>query len=239
MARLNKLHLVILTAGTFLSTVIKPTAARLAQNTTAIRIWDQDLFGYSYTGCFTSDTSSSSALDEGVNVTAVGRMTPPACLHACHFSDRFLEGDRQPHRVEYMKHIQENKGNDSECAKNENQDDNKDDAFVQEYRHDRKHHDHDDDKQYQYAGLTYNSDLDVSVCMCSDGLATASENVTDAKCDTPCDGNATWSCGGPDLIVLYNLTQLDEHGNPVAAAGANGVSIGALVGAFLVTLWSL
>lgn len=227
MASLNKLHIAILTASTFLSTVIMPTAARRADNT-SIRIWDEGAFGYSYLGCFTSDPSTP-ALDEGVNVTAPGSMIPSLCLHACDSSVKFLEVDRQA-RAAYMRHIKDQK----EC---ENSNKNDKDAFIQGYHHNNNNahigdYDYDNDKKYQYAGLAYDEEQGVSVCLCSDGLATISENVPDASCDSPCDGNSTWSCGGPDLVLLYNLTQSEG----ASATAANGVSISVLVGAFLVAL---
>lgn len=254
MAQINKLPLAILTAGIFLSTVISPTTARMFGNNTAHivarddtpSVWNHTGYGYSYTGCFTSDPSTP-ALDAGVNVTAPGRMTPEACLSACQASAAFLKVARQARAESMQQHFKAFTN-----ASSKSRTDEKDGKGVFYQANPVKNgypisaYDHDNDQQYQYAGVAYDGDVDAAVCTCSDGLAAASENVPDAQCNTPCDGNLTLACGGPNLLVLYNLTQGDgpgkgpDHEGPggqPAAAVTNGVSsIGVLVGAFLLAV---
>ncbi|KAK7756704.1 hypothetical protein SLS62_001145 [Diatrype stigma] len=239
-------------AGAFLSTIISPTAAHLFENNT-VRImarddtpvvWNNTAVGYGYIGCFTSDPSIP-ALDAGVNVTAPGRMTPEACLYACKASAAFLKVARQARAESMQQHF---RSFTNSSSKGRIDDEDEKNVFYQTHPVKNGYpisaYDHDNDEQYQYAGVAYDAVLDAAVCTCSDGLAAASENVADAKCNTPCDGNLSVACGGPNLLVLYNLTQGDHgsddgshHGRPVGTAAANGVtSIGVLVSAFLLAV---
>ncbi len=261
MAWISKLHLAILTTGTLLGTIIRPSAAsspgevfpispapRQAENTT-VEVWRGERSGYNYTGCFTTGPSGS-ALDKGVNVTVEGLMSAPLCLDVCQYSASFL-GDERKLLMDHQptRHMARNSSSynntqvqaraQAECPPDNGGGDGGDS---------------DDNGVYQYAGLGYDSERNASVCVCSDGLVPASEEVPDFQCSIPCDGNGTQSCGGPNHIVLYNLTGSGDDGNHGddgrpnrpgggpgrhGAAATHGVSSGALVGAVLVALWSL
>ncbi|RYP27444.1 hypothetical protein DL767_007688 [Monosporascus sp. MG133] len=93
--------------------------------------------------------------------------------------------------------------------------------------------------QYRYAGLEWDDEKNLTLCMCSDNLSQVSEQRSDSECNRTCDGNQTWTCGGIDRISLYNLPRggySGAGGRMVDAGAMSGVSFGALLVSGLVTL---
>ncbi|RYP90610.1 hypothetical protein DL770_003277 [Monosporascus sp. CRB-9-2] len=92
--------------------------------------------------------------------------------------------------------------------------------------------------QYRYAGLEWDDEKNLTLCMCSDNLLQVSEQRNDSECNRTCDGNQTWACGGIDRISLYTLPgggYIGAGGHMVDAGAASGVSFGALLVSGLVT----
>ncbi|RYP56461.1 hypothetical protein DL771_011780 [Monosporascus sp. 5C6A] len=61
--------------------------------------------------------------------------------------------------------------------------------------------------QYRYAGLEWDDDKNLTLCMCADNLSPVSEQRSDSECNRTCDGNQTWTCGAIDRISLYTLPE--------------------------------
>ncbi|KAK5990459.1 WSC domain-containing protein [Cladobotryum mycophilum] len=58
-------------------------------------------------------------------------------------------------------------------------------------------------KGLPYAGTEY-----YTQCFCGSALATGGVKGNEADCSTPCGGNATEACGGPNRLTLYTTTQI-------------------------------
>lgn len=54
---------------------------------------------------------------------------------------------------------------------------------------------------YLYAGLEYGDE-----CWCGDGVSKAATLVDPSRCNMNCTGDATRTCGGRELLSLYNGT---------------------------------
>ncbi|KAH0499309.1 hypothetical protein TgHK011_006512 [Trichoderma gracile] len=67
---------------------------------------------------------------------------------------------------------------------------------------------------FPYAGTEY-----YTQCYCGSSLATGGVNTTATSCSTPCGGNSTEACGGPDRLTLYKTTQIT---GPQVNPGPNG-----------------
>ncbi|KAJ9157373.1 Glyoxal oxidase-like protein [Pleurostoma richardsiae] len=65
-------------------------------------------------------------------------------------------------------------------------------------------------KGYQYAGTEYYDE-----CYCGSSLATGGVLASEADCNTPCTGNASEPCGGPNRLTLYySSTPVGPKPNP-------------------------
>ncbi|RYP55021.1 hypothetical protein DL768_000337 [Monosporascus sp. mg162] len=92
--------------------------------------------------------------------------------------------------------------------------------------------------QYRYAGLEWDDEKNLTLCMCGDNLSQVSEKRNDSECNRTCDGNQTWACGGIDRISLYTLPEGGHSGvggHMVDVGAMSGVSLGALLVSGLVT----
>ncbi|TDZ74316.1 WSC domain-containing protein [Colletotrichum trifolii] len=59
------------------------------------------------------------------------------------------------------------------------------------------------DKSYTYAGTEWYGE-----CYCGSALASGGVLANEADCTTPCNGNATQPCGGPNRLSLYKTSLL-------------------------------
>ncbi|KAK5624481.1 hypothetical protein RRF57_000197 [Xylaria bambusicola] len=87
-------------------------------------------------------------------------------------------------------------------------------------------------RPYQLAGLEYSRE-----CWCGDELNSLSERLSDAACDTPCDGANTTVCGGALRLSLYNSAFVAA--NDKSGAGelsADGAWKGAVFGTVVLAL---
>ncbi|PTB46771.1 uncharacterized protein TrAFT101_003787 [Trichoderma asperellum] len=67
---------------------------------------------------------------------------------------------------------------------------------------------------FPYAGTEY-----YTQCFCGTTLATGGTNTTATDCNTPCGGNSTQACGGPDRLTLYKSSKVT---GPEVNPGPNG-----------------
>ncbi|RFU73805.1 wsc domain-containing, partial [Trichoderma arundinaceum] len=67
---------------------------------------------------------------------------------------------------------------------------------------------------FPYAGTEY-----YTQCYCGSSLATGGTNATATDCNTPCGGNATEACGGPNRLTLYKSASVT---GPQVNPGPNG-----------------
>lgn len=56
-------------------------------------------------------------------------------------------------------------------------------------------------KGFSYAGTEYYNE-----CYCGNALAKDGVLANEADCSTPCSGNATQPCGGPNRLSLYQTS---------------------------------
>lgn len=56
-------------------------------------------------------------------------------------------------------------------------------------------------KGFPYAGSEYYGE-----CYCGNALAKGGVLANDDDCSTPCNGNATQPCGGPNRLTLYKTS---------------------------------
>lgn len=67
---------------------------------------------------------------------------------------------------------------------------------------------------FPYAGTEY-----YTQCYCGSSLATGGTNATVTDCNTPCGGNSTEACGGPNRLTLYKSSKVT---GPQVNPGPNG-----------------
>ncbi|KFA66291.1 hypothetical protein S40285_01929 [Stachybotrys chlorohalonatus IBT 40285] len=79
------------------------------------------------------------------------------------------------------------------------------------------------DTEYRYAGLQWSRE-----CWCADALAGISEELDDAQCNFPCDGDNSTACGGALKLSVYRLS---SAASGVTVSGVLAVS--GIVFAFL------
>ncbi|KKA28638.1 hypothetical protein TD95_001872 [Thielaviopsis punctulata] len=81
------------------------------------------------------------------------------------------------------------------------------------------------DLDMPYAGTEYYTE-----CYCGSRLATGSELAADSSCSTPCSGNSTQACGGPNRLTMWNNPTMSTPQQPlnvtVAASGITWYSLG-------------
>ncbi|KAI1356856.1 WSC domain-containing protein [Xylaria sp. FL0043] len=85
---------------------------------------------------------------------------------------------------------------------------------------------------YRLAGLEYSRE-----CWCGDELNSLSVRLSDAACDTPCDGANSTACGGALKLTVYNSTAAakdDESG--AESLRMEGMLRGAVLGT---VVWGL